>query len=80
MPCPVGYPLEGKIMPMWNFTSNVQHSEFALKLREYRLWNRLGPSAAAKKLGIKEERLFALETDNAKPTFFEKRRLKRLMK
>ncbi len=66
-------------MPVWEYTFNVQHSEFALKLREYRLRNKLDPCTFAAQLGIKEERLFALEVDNVKPTFLEKFRLNRLI-
>lgn len=66
-------------MPVWEYTSNVQRSEFALKLRTYRLRNRLDPSAFAEQLGISDDRLFALEVDNAKPTSIEKWRFKRLL-
>ena len=64
---------------MTPFTVNIQHSKFALMLREYRLRNGLDPSAAAERLGIKEERLFALEVGNSKPTALEKWRLSRLI-
>ena len=66
-------------MPVWEYTSNVQRSEFALKLRVYRLKNKLTPSAFAEQLGICERRLFDLEVDNAKPTSIEKWRFKRLL-
>ncbi len=66
-------------MPVWEYTSNVQRSDFALKLRAYRLRNKLDPSAAAERLGISEERLFALEMDKAMPTFLEKWLLNRLL-
>ena len=66
-------------MGVSTFTPNIQLSEFALKVREYRLRNRLDPSAAAERLGMSEERLFALEVDNAMPTFLERWRLSRLL-
>ena len=66
-------------MPVWEYTSNVQRSEFALTLRAYRLKNNLKPHELANLLGIGEERLFALEVDNAMPTFLEKFRFKRLL-
>ena len=66
-------------MPVWEYTSNVQLSEFALKLREYRLKNKLNPSTASTQLGISDDRLFALEVDNTKPTSIEKWRFKRLL-
>lgn len=61
------------------FTPNVQLSEFALKLRRYRLSNKLEPIEAAALLDISEERIFALEVDNAMPTFLERWRLNRLL-
>ena len=62
-----------------NFTPNIQLSEFALSLRKYRQRNGLTPCEAATRLGISEERIFALEVDNAMPTFLEKWRLNRLI-
>ena len=62
------------------FAPNILLSEFALKLRQYRIENHLELYEVAARLGIKEERIFALEIDNAKPTFLERWRLKKLMK
>lgn len=61
------------------FTQNIQLSEFALKLREYRLKNKLTLSEAAARLNISDERIFSLEVDNAMPTFLERWRLNRLL-
>lgn len=61
------------------FTPNIQLSEFALKIREYRLKNNLTTSRIAAQLGVSEDRIFALEVDNAMPTFLEKFRFNRLI-
>lgn len=66
-------------MKQTTFTPNVQLSEFALKLRRYRLENGFESHEAAARLGISKERIFALEVDNAIPTILEKWRLNRLL-
>ena len=66
-------------MPPLEFTPNVQLSEFALKLRRYRHENRLRFDDAAAQLGVSTQRIFDLEMDYVKPTFFEKWRLNRLL-
>ena len=61
------------------FTPNIQLSEFALKLRKYRLENRLRYDDVAPLFGVSEERLFSLETDKERPTLREKRLLSKLL-
>ncbi len=66
-------------MPVWEYTSNIQLSEFALKLRRYRQEKSLTPGEVCKQLGMSLERLGLLELDRAKPTALEKFRFKRLL-
>lgn len=61
------------------FNPNIQLSEFALKLRQYRHQNGLRFDDAAARLCVSTQRIFELEMDYAKPNFFEKRRLNRLL-
>ena len=66
-------------MPVWEYTSNVQLSEFALKLRKYRIVNGLSLDGMSKEFGVGLVRMWELENDRAKPTFLEKRRIKRCL-
>lgn len=66
-------------MAVKTFTPNIQLSEFALKLRQYRHENRLRFDDAAARLGVSAQRIFELEMDYAKPTILERWRLNRLL-
>ena len=66
-------------MPEWGIAPNIQLSEFALKLRQYRHQNRLSFDEIAARLWVSAQRIFELEMDYAKPNFFEKWRLNRLI-
>ena len=61
------------------FTPNIQLSEFALKLRRYRVENDLSSVQVCKQLGMSLERLGLLELDRSTPTIIEKWRLNRLI-
>lgn len=63
-----------------SFTPNIQLSEFALRIREYRQKNRLRYDELASLSGVSEERLFALELDRVTPTLAERRRLNKILK
>lgn len=62
------------------FTANVQLSEFALQLRNYRQDNNLSFGAFACLLGVSVERLGLLELDRVTPSLSERRRFERLQK
>ena len=66
-------------MGVSTFTPNIQLSEFALKLRRYRVENDLSSVQVCKQLGMSLERLGLLELDRSTPTIIEKWRLNRLI-
>ncbi len=60
-------------------TTNIQHSEFALKLRKYRIEHNLSYSDLGKKVKVSTLRIGLFELDKATPTWREMRRIKKLL-
>ena len=62
-------------MPVWEFTSNVQLSDFALDLRFKRRTRNLSYEMLGERVGINPARLMFFEMDKLIPTKKEKKAL-----
>lgn len=66
-------------MDAGEISTNIEHSEFALKLRKYRKESGLSYDDIAAQFGISLERLALLELSRVTPTAREKRRLEKYL-